>query len=103
MRRKFAEGLDVELKVVDTTRDHAITPLIKKATISRLPDFDSSRMAVIVGRADVLADDADGGVLFAESNTEFGVRTREDTATVKMHDAADASLGHTFPVRDRGG
>jgi polar amino acid transport system substrate-binding protein len=67
-----------------TAQDHSITPLIEHATIARLPDFDASRMAVISNRADVLADDADGNMLFAESNPEWSATVIPDPAIAKQ-------------------
>jgi polar amino acid transport system substrate-binding protein len=67
-----------------TAQDHSITPLIQNATIARLPDFDASRMAVISNRADVLADDADGNMLFAESNPEWSATIIPDPAIAKQ-------------------
>jgi polar amino acid transport system substrate-binding protein len=67
-----------------TAQDHSITPLIHNATIARLPDFDASRMAVISNRADALADDADGNMLFAESNPEWSATVLPDPAIAKQ-------------------
>ncbi len=67
-----------------TAQDHSITPLIKNATIARLPDFDASRMAVISNRADVLADDSDGNMLFAESHPEWSATVLPDPAIAKQ-------------------
>ncbi|MCH8997260.1 MAG: transporter substrate-binding domain-containing protein [Proteobacteria bacterium] len=77
------EGITIAL-MSGTAQDHSITPLIKNATISRLPDFDSSRMAVIARRADVLADDADGNMLFAESNSEWSGTVIPDPAIARQ-------------------
>jgi polar amino acid transport system substrate-binding protein len=67
-----------------TAQDHSITPLIHNATIARLPDFDASRMAVISNRADVLADDSDGNMLFAESHPEWAVTVLPNPAIAKQ-------------------
>jgi polar amino acid transport system substrate-binding protein len=67
-----------------TAQDHSITPLIENATIARLPDFDASRMAVISNRADVLADDADGNMLFADSNPDWSATVIPDPAIAKQ-------------------
>jgi polar amino acid transport system substrate-binding protein len=67
-----------------TAQDHSITPLIHNATIARLPDFDASRMAVISNRADVLADDSDGNMLFAESHPEWSATVLPDPAIAKQ-------------------
>jgi polar amino acid transport system substrate-binding protein len=67
-----------------TAQDHSITPLIHNATIARLPDFDASRMAVISNRADVLADDSDGNMLFAESHPEWAATVIPDPAIAKQ-------------------
>ena len=77
------EGITIAL-MSGTAQDHSITPLIKNATISRLPDFDSSRMAVIARRADVLADDADSNMLFAESNSEWSGTVIPDPAIARQ-------------------
>jgi polar amino acid transport system substrate-binding protein len=77
------EGITIAL-MSGTAQDHSVTPLIKNATISRLPDFDSSRLAVISRRADVLADDADGNMLFAESNSEWSGTVIPDPAIAKQ-------------------
>ena len=77
------EGITIAL-MSGTAQDHSITPLIKNATIARLPDFDASRMAVIARRADVLADDADGNMLFAETNREWSGTVIPDPAIAKQ-------------------
>ena len=77
------EGITIAL-MSGTAQDHSITPLIKNATISRLPDFDSSRMAVIARRADVLADDADSNMLFAETNSEWSGTVIPDPAIARQ-------------------
>ena len=77
------EGIVISL-MSGTAQDHSITPEIKNATISRLPDFDSSRMAVIAGRADVLADDGEGNILFALSNSEWSATVVPDPAIAKQ-------------------
>ena len=77
------EGVTIAV-MSGTAQDHSITPMIQHATISRLPDFDASRMAVISRRADVLADDADGNMLFAESNPEWSATVIPDPAIAKQ-------------------
>ncbi len=77
------EGITIAL-MSGTAQDHSITPLIKNATISRLPDFDSSRMALIARRADVLADDADGNMLFAKSNSKWSGTVIPDPAIARQ-------------------
>ena len=81
-----------------TAQDHSITPLIQNATIARLPDFDASRMAVISNRADVLADDADGNMLFAESNPEWSATVIPDPAIAKQGIAF--GFRETVPLED---
>ena len=77
------EGIVISL-MSGTAQDHSITPEIQNATISRLPDFDSSRMAVISKRADVLADDGEGNILFALSNSEWSATVVPDPAIAKQ-------------------
>ena len=77
------KGITIAL-MSGTAQDHSITPLVKNATIARLPDFDASRMAVIARRADVLADDADGNMLFAETNQEWSATVIPDPAIAKQ-------------------
>jgi polar amino acid transport system substrate-binding protein len=81
-----------------TAQDHSITPLIKNATIARLPDFDASRMAVISNHADVLADDADGNMLFAESHPEWSATVLPDPAIAKQGIAF--GFRKTVPLED---
>jgi polar amino acid transport system substrate-binding protein len=81
-----------------TAQDHSITPLIHNATIARLPDFDASRMAVISNRADVLADDADGNMLFAKSHPEWSATVLPAPAIAKQGIAF--GFRKTVPLED---
>jgi polar amino acid transport system substrate-binding protein len=57
--------------VQGTTDDKAITPSIKQAQILRLPDADSTRLAVISHRADLLADQSDANLIFQAAHTDW--------------------------------
>jgi polar amino acid transport system substrate-binding protein len=81
-----------------SAQDHSITSLIRNATIARLPDFDASRMAVISQRADLLADDADGNMLFARSHPEWSATVLPDPAIAKQGIAF--GFRKTVPLED---
>jgi polar amino acid transport system substrate-binding protein len=57
--------------VQGTTDDKAITPAIRQAQILRLPDADSTRLAVISHRADLLADQSDANLIFQAAHTDW--------------------------------
>jgi polar amino acid transport system substrate-binding protein len=61
------EGVTLAI-VAGTAQDQTLTGLIKKATITRLPDVDATRLAVSTHRADALADDGDTDALFVATN-----------------------------------
>lgn len=67
-----------------TAQDHTITDIVKHATIMRLPDNDSSRLAVTSHRADALADDADTNMLFAAVNKEWSATLNPQPALAKQ-------------------
>ena len=54
-----------------TAQDKALTKFVKNMEIVRLPALDESRMAVVSGRADFLADDASTNYLFYLANREW--------------------------------
>jgi polar amino acid transport system substrate-binding protein len=64
--------------VQGTTDDKAITPAIKQAQILRLPDADSTRLALISHRADLLADQSDANLIFQAAHPEWAVIYRAD-------------------------
>lgn len=54
-----------------TAQDKALSKIVKNMEIVRLPALDESRMAVISGRADFLADDAATNYLFYLANRDW--------------------------------
>ncbi|MDN7656788.1 transporter substrate-binding domain-containing protein [Burkholderia multivorans] len=51
--------------------DKAISPLLKQATIMRLPGFDETRLALMSKRADVLADDNMANILLSRAHPDW--------------------------------
>lgn len=54
-----------------TSQDKAVTAVIKKGTIMRLPGSDETRLALMARRADVLVDASDTNHLFAMANPDW--------------------------------
>ncbi|MBK0031321.1 transporter substrate-binding domain-containing protein [Erwinia sp. S43] len=54
-----------------TSQDKAVTAVIKKGTIMRLPGNDETRLALMARRADVLVDASDTNHLFALANPDW--------------------------------
>jgi polar amino acid transport system substrate-binding protein len=84
--------------VQGTTDDKAITPAIKQAQILRLPDADSTRLAVISHRADLLADQSDANLDWAEIFRATPSFNLQDVAfgLNKSFTAADLNLLNQF-------
>jgi polar amino acid transport system substrate-binding protein len=57
--------------VQGTTDDKAISPAIHQAQLLRLPDADSTRLAVISHRADLLADQSDANLIFQAAHSDW--------------------------------
>jgi polar amino acid transport system substrate-binding protein len=56
-----------------TAQDKAISAVVKKAKLLRLPSNDETRLAVISKRADLLVDASDTNLLFTQSNPDWAV------------------------------
>jgi polar amino acid transport system substrate-binding protein len=57
--------------VQGTTDDKAISPALKQAQILRLPDADSTRLALISHRANFLADQSDANLIFQAAHPDW--------------------------------
>lgn len=66
--------------VQGTTDDKAITPAIHQAQILRLPDADSTRLALISHRADLLADQSDANLIFQAAHPDWAAIYRANPA-----------------------
>jgi polar amino acid transport system substrate-binding protein len=64
--------------VQGTTDDRAITPAIRQAQILRLPDADSTRLAVISHRANLLADQSEPNLIFQAAHPDWAAIFRPD-------------------------
>jgi polar amino acid transport system substrate-binding protein len=53
-----------------TAQDKALTPIVKNMEIVRLPGLDETRVAVMSGRADCVADDSSTNYLFHLANRQ---------------------------------
>jgi polar amino acid transport system substrate-binding protein len=67
-----------------TAQDHTITDEVKHATIMRLPDVDSARLAVASKRADISVDDADTNMLFAAVNKDWSATVKPEPSLAKQ-------------------
>lgn len=56
-----------------TAQDKALSAVIKRAQIMRLPGADETRLALTSKRADLLVDASDTNWLFVEANTDWAV------------------------------
>jgi len=84
--------------VQGTTDDKAITPAIKQAQILRLPDADSTRLAVISHRADLLADQSDANLIFQAAHPDWAEIFRA-TPSFNLQDVA-FGLNKSFTAAD---
>jgi polar amino acid transport system substrate-binding protein len=88
-----------------TAADKAISPIIKQATVMRLPGFDETRLALMSKRADLLADDNMTNLLLSRAHPEW-VETFKPTPLLapegialgirKQTPAADVALLNQF-------
>lgn len=83
------EGVTV-IATSGTYMDRAVTALVKHATVLRLPSGDESRLALMSGRGDVLADPVDSNMVYVASN--------EDWATHIIPEPAVSRQGMGFGV-----
>ncbi len=67
-----------------TAADKAISAVVKKGTVMRLPGMDETRMAVMSRRADVLVDASDTNHLFALANPDWTKETMPAPALAKQ-------------------
>ncbi|ENZ7197736.1 substrate-binding periplasmic protein [Klebsiella variicola] len=67
-----------------TSQDKAISGVIKKAKIMRLPGNDESRLALMARRADVLVDASDTNHLFAMANPDWAKEVLPTPALAKQ-------------------
>jgi polar amino acid transport system substrate-binding protein len=56
-----------------TAQDKALSAVVKKAKVLRLPSADETRLAVIAKRADLVVDASDTNQLFTQSNPDWAV------------------------------
>ena len=56
--------------VAGTAIDAAVTKKLRYAQVLRLPDIDSSRLALVSRRADILFEDADSNSIFEATNAQ---------------------------------
>jgi polar amino acid transport system substrate-binding protein len=56
-----------------TAQDKAVSAVVKKAKLPRLPSNDETRLALISKRADLLVDASDTNLLFTQSNPDWAV------------------------------
>jgi polar amino acid transport system substrate-binding protein len=64
--------------VQGTTDDKAISPVLKQAQILRLPDADSTRLALMSHRANFLADQSDADLIFQAAHPDWAEIYRPD-------------------------
>jgi polar amino acid transport system substrate-binding protein len=70
---------DMVVAVVQgTTDDKAISPVLKQAQILRLPDADSTRLALMSHRANFLADQSDADLIFQAAHPDWAQIYRPD-------------------------
>ncbi len=81
-----------------TAMDKSVSPLIRNATILRLPSSDEARLAVMSRRADVLADPSDTNRLFVEANKDWAVAMAPTPAIAKQ--GVGFGLNAAFPAKD---
>ncbi|PPC78861.1 amino acid ABC transporter substrate-binding protein [Pokkaliibacter plantistimulans] len=67
-----------------TAQDKAVSAVIRKGTIMRLPGMDETRLAVMSHRADVLVDASDTNHLFAMSNPDWSKEVMPEPALAKQ-------------------
>ncbi|WP_433457511.1 substrate-binding periplasmic protein [Pseudochelatococcus sp.] len=67
-----------------TYMDRAVTALAKKAKILRLPSGDESRLALMSGRGDVLADPIDSNLVYVASNKDWATHIVPEPAVSRQ-------------------
>lgn len=67
-----------------TAQDKAISGVVKKAKIMRLPGNDETRLALMARRADVLVDASDTNHLFAVANPDWAKEVLPSPALTKQ-------------------
>lgn len=67
-----------------TAQDKAISAVVKKGKIMRLPGMDETRLAVMSRRADVLVDASDTNHLFAVANPDWAKEVLPEPALAKQ-------------------
>lgn len=67
-----------------TAQDKAISAVVTRATILRLPTNDETRLAVISRRADIVVDASDTNQLFTRSNPDWAVALNPEPALARQ-------------------
>lgn len=77
------EGVNIVV-MAGTAQEKAISAVIKKATILRLPGLDETRLAVITKRGDIIADSSDTNRMFAAANKDWAQEIALDPPLAKQ-------------------
>ncbi|WP_434694779.1 transporter substrate-binding domain-containing protein [Pseudomonas sp. Z1-14] len=77
------EGVNIVV-MAGTSQEKAISAVVKKATILRLPGLDETRLAVITRRGDIIADSSDTNRMFAAANKDWAREIKLDPPLAKQ-------------------